>query len=571
MDDVEVIGQIEIPIGEEEEKFERILMSDDSDGDIDESLEIILRNTKSQTTTKFQQSDQAVEETSTDMLENSDSFVRAFLTQERLHETLNMFQAEWYRLEATESLDKSKITKVPLMYLDYFYTDQKLRKLETEVKRMQNNASRIQDTWAKLRVQRDNYKRTHMRVGHEKHAALESIRSIVNQVNKKMPALDDMNAKIETADKDRMLLELEVQRLRQLHERLLAAQPKQEPASQRTPKKKEKEEKPQIPKITSILPHSYTNPYEDAGKSSLEQLTHRVVFKAHSTPVSAVAVHPKRKVYATAGDDGVWHLRNAENNELLISGRGHTQWISSCTFHPKGAHLATTSADGTARVWDFLSSKCSLVLSGHFGIVWGCDFNTTGRVLATCGSDATVRLWDMQGGQQLLILNEDSKADKVKLKKDFNCVKWIPFSNLIAAACADNVVGLWDPREKAMVSCAFRHQGSVFGISPSLNGQYISAVDAKGGVRLWDLRKMKSVYEYKYTSPIYACATDIAGSYIFGACDDGKAQVFINDLEKSTWNLAKFDRSCECIAANADADLVVAGCYDGNVTVCTVN
>ena len=33
--------------------------------------------------------------------------VRAFLAQERLHETLNMFQAEWYRLEATESLDQA--------------------------------------------------------------------------------------------------------------------------------------------------------------------------------------------------------------------------------------------------------------------------------------------------------------------------------------------------------------------------------------------------------------------------------------------------------------------------------
>lgn len=564
-EELEVVGSIDLNEEEDEMHYDKLVLSDDSDADDDETLEILLRNEKSHTSgTTNAKSETTIDDSSNDLIENADSFVRAFLTQMRLHETLNTFQAEWYRLEATGSLDRSKIGKVPLRYLEYFYSDQKLRKLESEVKRMQSTATRVQKTWSKLKVERDSYKLAHMRVGQEKHITLEAIRGVLNQTNKKMPALDDLNAKIESADKDRMLLELEVQRLRQMHERLLAAQPKQEPESPKTSKKKQEEEtKVPPPNIQTVLPaNEGLNPYKEQGKPNLEQLTHRVVTKAHNVPVSCVAVHPKRKVYATTGDDAVWHLWNADNNELLISGRGHTKWISSCAFHPRGAHLATTSADGTVRVWDFLSSKCALVLNGHIDTVWCCDFNSGGRVLASGGADGTVRLWDMQGGQQLSILHQGDK--------DVNCLKWMPFSNVFVTGGADHVVGLWDARQGAMINRGLGHGGTVFGVAPALNGNTIASVDGHGGIKVWDIRKMNPVFETQYTSGINACGFDASGSFIFAACDDGKAQVFLTDDAKSTWAMSSFDAPCETIAVNADSDLVVCGCMDGSVAVCTM-
>ena len=564
-EELEIVETLEFDEEEDNTKYEKLVLSDESDGDDDETLEILLRNAKSHTSAGKQEAEETVvEEVSNDLIENSDSFVRAFLTQMRLHETLNVFQAEWYRLEATGALDRSQIGKVPLMYLDYFYLDQKLRKLETEVSRMKATATRVQKTWARLKVARDGYKLAHMRVGHEKHATLEAIRGLVHQAKKKMPTLDDYNSKIENADKDRMLLELEVQRLRQLHERLLAAQPKPEPQE---PPKKEVAPPPEkvtinIKSVLSAKPA--LNPYAEAGSPNLEQLTHRVVHRAHETPVSCVAVHPKRKVYATAGDDGVWHLWNAESQELLISGRGHTQWISSCAFHPRGAHLGTTSGDGTARVWDFLSSKCALVLKGHLDIVWGCDFHFGGRVLATCGSDSTIRCYDLQGGQEMCIMRGHDR--------DINVIKWMPYSNLMVSGGADHLVGLWDAREGAMINRGIGHQATVFGVAPALNGTAIASVDMVGGIKVWDVRKMddvKPIYENQYSCPLYSCGFDVSGSYIFAGCDDGKAQVFMQDENKSSWTIASFDQPCETIAVNNDGDMVVCGCMDGNVAVCT--
>jgi hypothetical protein len=481
----------------------------------------------------------------------------------RLHETLNVFQAEWYRLEATGSLDRGKIGKIPLMYLDYFYLDQKLRKLESEVNRMKQTATKVQKTWARLKVDRDGFKLAHLRVGHEKHATLETMRGLLRQAKQKMPILDDYNVKIENADKDRMLLELEVQRLRQLHERLIAAQPKQE--APESPKAKSVALAPEKITVTikSILPATpVLNPYEQVGKPNLEQLTHRVVHKAHDTPVSCVAVHPKRKVYATGGDDAVWHLWNAEGSELLISGRGHTQWITSCAFHPRGAHLATASGDGTARIWDFLSTKCSLILKGHLDVVWSCDFHCSGRVLATSGSDSTIRLYDLQGGQELGIMRGH--------ERDINVIRWFQFSNMMVSGGADHLVGLWDAREGAMVNRGIGHGSSVFGVSPALHGHSIASVDSAGEIRIWDVRKMQQpLYERQYTSGLNACAFDVSGSYIFVACDDGKAQVFILDEAKSSWTISSFDRECESIAVTNDGGMVVCSSADGNVAVCS--
>jgi hypothetical protein len=562
-EDLELVEEIEFVEEEEDDvKYEKLVLSDDSDGDDDESLEILVRNAKSHTSAgKTGPTESVVEDASNDLIENSDSYVRAFLTQMRMHETLNVFQAEWYRLEATSSLDRSKIGKVPLMYLDYYYLDQKLRKLDSEVKRMKDTATRVQKTWARLKIDRDGYKLAHMRVGHEKHATLESIRGLLHQTKQKMPTLDDYSAKIESADKDRMLLELEVQRLRQLHDRLIASQPKPE-AAETKPKVAPVQSEKVTVTIKSILqPNPALNPYEQASKPNLEQLTHRVIHKAHETPIACVATHPKRKVYATAGDDAVWHLWNAENSELLISGRGHSAWITSCAFHPRGAHLATGSGDGTARVWDFLSSKCALVLKGHLDVVWSVDFHSGGRVLATSGSDSTIRLYDLQGGQELSILRGHDR--------DINCVRWCQFSNTMVTAGADHLVGLWDAREGAMVNRGIGHSGAIFSVAPSLNGSSFASVDTTGEIKMWDIREMRPIFETSYASPLHSCGTDVTGTYLFVASDDGKAQVFMRDDAKTSWTLSTFDQACETIAVNADGDMVVCGAGDGNVAVCT--
>lgn len=170
----------------------------------------------------------------------------------------------------------------------------------------------------------------------------------------------------------------------------------------------------------------------------------------------------------------------------------------------------------------------------------------------------------MQGGQQLSIMHQGDR--------DVNCVRWIPYSNTIVAGSADHVVGLWDARSNAMVDRGLGHEGTVFGVAPAMDGVHIASGDGKGGIRAWDVRQMgRPLFQTSYAAGINSIGFDVSGSFIFAACDDGKAQVFLLDEAKTTWALSSFDAACECIAVNHDTDLVVCGAADGSVAVCTMS
>ena len=120
--------------------------------------------------------------------------------------------------------------------------------------------------------------------------------------------------------------------------------------------------------------------------------------------------------------------------------------------------------------------------------------------------------------------------------RDINVIKWMPYSNLMVSGGADHLVGLWDAREGAMINRGIGHKGTVFGVSPALNGQTIASVDMCGEIKVWDVRKMddvKPIYEYTYSAPLYSCGFDVSGSYLFVGSDDGKAQLFVQNEDKT--------------------------------------
>ena len=94
-------------------------------------------------------------------------------------------------------------------------------------------------------------------------------------------------------------------------------------------------------------------------------------YKAHMAPISALALHPKKSIVATASDDNTWKMWTIPNGELIMTGEGHKSWVSCVDFHPRAANLATSSGDGTVKIWDFAKSKCVATLADHAQAVWG--------------------------------------------------------------------------------------------------------------------------------------------------------------------------------------------------------
>jgi WD40 repeat protein len=110
---------------------------------------------------------------------------------------------------------------------------------------------------------------------------------------------------------------------------------------------------------------------------------------------------PDGKRLASAGNDRVVHIWDAESGKEVMTLKGHNNEITALAYHPSGQRLASASIDGTVRLWDTANGQEALVLRGHALRVDALAFSgdDRGRALATAGRDTPekpglIMLWD---------------------------------------------------------------------------------------------------------------------------------------------------------------------------------
>jgi WD domain, G-beta repeat len=119
-----------------------------------------------------------------------------------------------------------------------------------------------------------------------------------------------------------------------------------------------------------------------AGGGSSDRLLPRGPAKAtlagHRAPVTAVAVHPRYSLVASASEDTtvkVWDYETAQYERTL---KGHTGAVTAVAFDLTGAWLATASADMSAKLWDLSTYACVKTLKGHDHTLSAVQFTPAG-------------------------------------------------------------------------------------------------------------------------------------------------------------------------------------------------
>jgi hypothetical protein len=109
-----------------------------------------------------------------------------------------------------------------------------------------------------------------------------------------------------------------------------------------------------------------------------------------------MALHAKKAIVATAGDDCTWKIWNLENSENIMTGEGHKDWIAAIDFHPAGSHLVTGGGDKSIKVWDFISSSIAhTFVDVHTGPVWKLKFHDTGDFVLSASGDGSIKIFDL--------------------------------------------------------------------------------------------------------------------------------------------------------------------------------
>jgi platelet-activating factor acetylhydrolase IB subunit alpha len=118
----------------------------------------------------------------------------------------------------------------------------------------------------------------------------------------------------------------------------------------------------------------------------------------HRAPVTAVKVHPKYSIVASASEDSTIKLWDYETGQYDRTLKGHTGPVTGLTFDANGTMLASCSADMSAKLWDMTTFACTKTLRGHDHTLSGIQFLASGDHLITCSRDTTIKCWEVATG-----------------------------------------------------------------------------------------------------------------------------------------------------------------------------
>uniref|UniRef100_A0AAY4E8U6 Sperm-associated antigen 16 protein n=1 Tax=Denticeps clupeoides TaxID=299321 RepID=A0AAY4E8U6_9TELE len=484
-----------------------------------------------------------------------DDFLRNFLVRTGLARTLDCFQTEWFELQRKGLLPERPTACVPDAYVHNRLLEVQLRRAEKERDAYKQAALRAGELVLKLQKERDFHRLQHRRAAQEKSRLAEDVRRLKERHAACGPALRQLAEKHRASLRQKALVGLE--RDRALNRAARAESPDRGdavgPGKEPEPGKEPTKEPTKEPGKNKALRHLKDSEFPACSR------TKPLPPRAHGAAVSGLALHPRKMVAASSGDDRLWRLWGVPAGEMVLTGQGHADWLSGCCFHPGGGALATTGGDATVKVWDLVRGRCVLTFEGHAHATWGCSFHSGGDFLASCSMDNTAKVWDLNSQRCRATLR--GHADSV------NSVAFLPSSNTVLTCSADKTVSLWDARAARCAQTFYGHRHSCNHAAFSARGDVIASCDSYGTVMLWDARKASAVATVDTgPHPGNQLAFGPSGESLAVASNDGAVKlVRLATLQVSS--LLGHEDAVQSVTFDHREDYLLSGGADGAIII----
>ncbi len=265
-------------------------------------------------------------------------------------------------------------------------------------------------------------------------------------------------------------------------------------------------------------------------------------FLGHQSVVLCLAISSDGKTLYSGGSDRVVRIWEIESGKETREIGGHKLQITGMDLSPDDKKLLTASSDGTLRLWDAANGIESLaidlaktgavsrpVFAGNGKLVFGptafegglrCWDSATGKETHQYAASTAVRTFAVAPDVKSAVIAEPERYPNVGVN--------LKILKLIAAACSDSLLRVFDAGTGKLTHGECGHAGSVSDLEFTPDGKHVISIAADRSLRVW-------------------------------ASEDGKEIASFNALGIGPSSLAVVPESGEIVCGSGDRAVLTAG------------
>ncbi|MBO4209667.1 NB-ARC domain-containing protein [Micromonospora echinofusca] len=369
------------------------------------------------------------------------------------------------------------------------------------------------------------------------------------------------------------------------------------------------------------------------------------MISAHAGRATTCAVATDGSWFATGGDDGIVRLWDGQSRRLVTELVGHQGSVTCVSVSHAGTLVASCGDDQTVRLWDARQHTTRAILHGHSWYVTDCCFSSDDQWLVSSGWDHTARIWHAdgqtvdvvepaarsrtstcaaapgsgrfvtggrKGDVRMWSVRDRTHTSLGRPGATISSVHLSASGALVAAACLDGVISVWDlstGTERRVLGttgsrverCRFSpddrqiatamqdgtvriwswpdgklehvlsaHQNWVADCAYSPDGELLVTASWDQTARVWNRRTGETVqYLTDHHAPVYCCTITPSGEHLVTGGDDGMVRVWTLPYGLVTRALPGHGAAVRACAVSPDGRFLLTGGDDASVRVWT--
>ncbi|GET43354.1 WD40 repeat domain-containing protein [Microseira wollei] len=293
----------------------------------------------------------------------------------------------------------------------------------------------------------------------------------------------------------------------------------------------------------------------------------------HSYGVYYVAFNPDGKTLASGSYDYSIKLWNLDNCQPICTVEDNSRWFFSVAISPDWQTIATGCDSGAIKLWQLYTGNSVGILAGHFMDVTCVAFSplpltspflrgtaggSQGGILVSGSLDNTIKLWHPNRGEEIRTLTgHDGEVFSVAISPD---------GQTLVSGSWDNTIKLWDLDTGEELHTIFARNVRYIAISP--DGQTLTAGCADGTVKLWHIGTGSLLDGFTgHKDGIRFLAFSPDGNTLASASEDNTIKLWHLATGKVLCTLRGHSDRVRCVAFSPDGTTLASGSDDNTIKI----